>query len=68
LRSHGKYTVGAHALSWFAGIAMMLALIGNIYPVPEGPYGKLPYIYLGYLLAGMLWVFLRRRENKLVVP
>jgi amino acid transporter len=65
LCAHGKYTVGAKVLSWFACLAMILALIGNIYPVPEGPYGKLPYIYLGYLLAGMLWFFLRRREKKL---
>jgi hypothetical protein len=27
--------------------------------VPEGPYGKLPYIYLAYLATGMLWLFLR---------
>jgi len=67
LRAHGKYSVGAHVLSWFACIAMILALIGNIYPVPEGPYGRLPYIYVGYLLAGMLWFFLRRRDNKFVV-
>jgi len=67
LRMHGQYSSGAHILSWLACIAMILALIGNIYPVPEGPYGKLPYIYLGYLLAGMLWFFLRRRDNKVVV-
>ena len=67
LRAHGKYTAGADVLSWFACVAMILALIGNIYPVPEGPYGRLPYIYLGYLLAGMLWFFLRRRQNKLAV-
>jgi amino acid transporter len=67
LRAHVKYSAGAHVLSWFACLAMILALIGNIYPVPPGPYGKLPYIYLGYLLAGMLWFFLRRRDNKLVV-
>jgi amino acid transporter len=67
LRAHGKYSASAQVLSWFACIAMILALIGNIYPVPEGPYGKLPYIYLGYLLAGMLWFFLRRRANKLAV-
>jgi amino acid transporter len=65
LRAHGKYSSGTHVLSWFACIAMILALIGNIYPVPEGAYGKLPYIYLGYLLAGMLWFFLRRRDKKL---
>jgi amino acid transporter len=67
LRAHGKYSSGAHVLSWFACIAMILALIGNIYPVPEGAYGKLPYIYLGYLLAGMLWFFLGRRDKKLSV-
>jgi amino acid transporter len=67
LRTQGKYTAGAHILSWLACIAMILALIGNIYPVPEGPYGKLPYLYLGYLFAGMSWFFLRRRENRLTV-
>jgi hypothetical protein len=36
---------------------MLAALVGNLYPVPEGPYGKLPYIYLAYLSAGMLWFF-----------
>jgi hypothetical protein len=39
---------------------MLLALAGNLYPVPKGPYGKLPYIYLAYLTAGLLWFFLRR--------
>jgi amino acid transporter len=67
LRAHGKYSAGEHVLSWFACIAMILALVGNIYPVPEGPYGRLPYIYLGYLVAGMLWFFLRRSQNKLAV-
>ena len=38
---------------------MVLALVGNLYPVPEGPYGKLPYIYLAYLAAGLLWFVLQ---------
>ena len=41
---------------------MLLALIGNLYPVPEGPYGKLPYVYLAYLTCGMLWFLIRRRK------
>jgi hypothetical protein len=32
--------------------------------VPEGPYGKLPYIYLAYLTAGLLWFVLRRRRKE----
>jgi hypothetical protein len=42
---------------------MLLALVGNLYPVPEGPYGKLPYIYLGYLTAGLLWFVFRGRSK-----
>jgi amino acid transporter len=64
LHNHGAYTPGAQILSWLAGLAMLLALAGNLYPVPEGPYGKLPYIYLVYLAAGLLWFLLNgRRQN-----
>jgi hypothetical protein len=64
LRNHGAYTLAAQILSWLAGLAMLLALVGNLYPVPEGPYGKLPYIYLMYLATGLFWFFINsRRKN-----
>jgi hypothetical protein len=43
---------------------MLLALVGNLYPVPEGPYGKLPYIYLAYLAAGLVWFFWNRKTKE----
>jgi hypothetical protein len=43
---------------------MLFALVGNLYPVPEGPYGKLPYIYIGYLVAGLAWFFFDTRARK----
>src|SRR5580693_5811972 len=61
LRDHGVLRPGAQIVPWLAGLAMLLALVGNLYPVPEGPYGKLPYIYLAYLTAGLLWFALRGR-------
>jgi amino acid transporter len=61
LRDHGVFRSGAQVVPWLAGAAMLLALVGNLYPVPEGPYGKLPYIYLVYLVAGLLWFALRGR-------
>jgi amino acid transporter len=63
LRSHGTYRPAARIIPWLAAIAMLLALVGNLYPVPEGPYGKLPYIYLAYLTAGLAW-FRFRGQNK----
>jgi amino acid transporter len=63
LRDRGVHWAGARVVPWLAFIAMLLALIGNLYPVPEGPYGKLPYVYLGVLAAGMAWFLLARRER-----
>jgi amino acid transporter len=60
----GAQRSGAAAIPWLAFCAMLLALAGNLYPVPEGPYGKLPYIYLVYLAIGMSWFFLRTRKRE----
>ena len=64
LRDHNAYRPGAQIIPWLACCAMLLALAGNLYPVPEGPYGKLPLIYLAYLAAGLCWFFLRGRNRK----
>ncbi len=53
-------------IPWLACAAMLLALLGNLYPVPEGPYGRLPYIYLAYLAAGLLWFLFQSRRGKTV--
>jgi amino acid transporter len=62
LREHGAFRPSAQMIPWLACAAMLLALVGNLYPVPEGPYGKLPYVYLAYLISGLFWFFLRRRN------
>jgi amino acid transporter len=64
LRSHGVYRPAARIIPGLAGLAMLLALVGNLYPVPEGPYGKLPYIYLAYLIAGLAWFRFRRQRTR----
>lgn len=63
LRDHGAFRPGAQLIPWLAALVMALALIGNLYPVPEGPYGKLPYIFLAYLTAGLIWFVVRRRSR-----
>ena len=55
LRDRGVFRYTARIISLAACVAMVLALLGNLYPVPEGPYGKLPLVYLAYLGAGLLW-------------
>jgi len=61
LQQHGALRTNAQIISWLAFAAMIAAMVGNLYPVPEGPYGKLPYIYLSFLAAGLLWFAIRGR-------
>jgi amino acid transporter len=67
LRKHNAYRPGAQVIPWLAFGAMLLALVGNLYPVPQGPYGKLPYIYLAYLAAGLVWFFWNRKSKEATV-
>jgi amino acid transporter len=60
---HGIENLATRTIPWLAVLAMLLALVGNLYPVPEGPYGKLPYIYLAYLAAVMLWFAFHSRSK-----
>jgi amino acid transporter len=62
LREKRAQHASANLISALAGVAMVLALVGNLYPVPEGTYGKLPYIYLVYLALGLAWYFLHGRK------
>lgn len=64
LREHGAPRPVARIISILACTAMLLALVGNLYPVPEGPYGKLPYVYLVYLAAGLLWFAFGSRKRR----
>jgi amino acid transporter len=65
LREHNALHSEARIISALGGVAMLLALLGNLYPVPEGPYGKLPYVYLSYLAAGLLWFVVTSRNKKI---
>jgi amino acid transporter len=67
LRQRGASSTGATVVSVLATAAMVSALAGNLYPVPEGPYGKLPYIYLAYLAAGLGWFVVRARARRFSV-
>jgi amino acid transporter len=63
LLQHGAHGWGAKIVPWLAGFAMLLAMAGNLYPLPEGPYGKMPYVYLVYLAAGLAWFAVQKRRG-----
>ena len=61
LRREGALTPLWVVLSGAGFVAMLLAIAGSVYPVPQGAYRWLPYIYMVYLAAGWMWNGTRRR-------
>ena len=61
LHARERLTPAASVLSLLSTLAMLAALAGALYPEPAEPYNWLPYLYLGYLVAGLGWFGIARR-------
>jgi amino acid transporter len=50
------------------GVALMLFVIwGSVYPVPSYPFNILPYLFLGYMVAGAIWFFVLKSKSPQVL-
>jgi amino acid transporter len=63
LKRQGHLTGAAVGLSVAAVCAMLVALGGTLYPIPEAPYNWLPYVYLVYVTGGIVWQMFQKRSS-----
>jgi amino acid transporter len=63
---HGVVNGATKTVPWLACAAIVFTLVANFYPAPEGVYGKLPYIFLVYLIAVVLYSLFRSRTKPAV--
>ena len=64
LKRNHTLTKAPLLISIAATAAMLLALAGTLYPVPDRPYNWLPYVYLAYIVSGMAWFAITTRRNQ----
>jgi amino acid transporter len=58
LRKLGQARPRDDVLGAIGAVAMVLALVGSLYPIPPFPYNILPYLFALYLLIGVVWFLL----------
>jgi amino acid transporter len=52
-------------LSIAATGAVLLAVFGTLYPIPDAPYRYFPYLYAAYLACGLLWYLICERRKQI---
>jgi len=56
---HGVVNLATRTIPYIAGLAMVYAVVANLYPAPQDVYGKLPYVFLTYLALVLLFFVFR---------
>jgi hypothetical protein len=63
LKRQGALSLALLVTAILAGISMVMALAGTLYPVPAPPYSWLPYLYFVYLLITLVFFFRTRQKR-----
>ena len=50
-----------YALAGAAALLLLVPAVGSVYPVPAWPFSTFPYIFLAYVIAGLVWIRSRRK-------
>ena len=63
LKKQGALSLALLVTATLAGISMVMALAGTLYPVPPAPYSWLPYLYFFYLLIALGFFYRGQRRR-----
>jgi len=67
LRARGEPSGVATIVAILSVIAMLVPVVGSVYPVPAPPYNILPYIFVALLLVGLArFLYLRGKQPTIV--
>ncbi len=57
MRKTGSVSARDWLLGGLGALLMVVALIGSVYPVPDYPNNIWPYLFIAYMLIGLVWFF-----------
>jgi amino acid transporter len=63
LKNKGNLTIKGMIIPLLSVVFLLIAFIGNLYPLPPYPYNILPYLLFVYLIAGVIWFAIVSKRN-----
>jgi amino acid transporter len=60
LHRQGRLKTGHVLISVASVILLAVPLVGSVYPVPDGAYAWLPYVFLAFIGLGLAWFLVLR--------
>ena len=63
LKNQGIVRGRDYALAAVAAVMLLFPAVGSVYPVPTWPYSIFPYLFLAYLIAGLVWISSRQNAT-----
>jgi len=67
LRRKGELRPGNIVISAIAILCLLVPTVGSFYPVPPYPVNIFPYIFLGYMVIGIGWLFVVSRRSRTIL-
>ena len=63
LRAIGQFRKRDMAVCIASLVLLAIPTVGSVYPIPDAPVNAFPYLFLAYLVVGLVWIvaFHRRR-------
>ena len=62
-RALGQHSHVVTAISVLTVVVMMLIVIFDLQSATDANHARIPWIYLGYIAAGVAWYAVRRRKS-----
>jgi hypothetical protein len=61
LKHQGLVRGRDYALAGAAALLLLFPAVGSVYPMPAWPYSVFPYLFLVYMIVGLVWIRSRRK-------
>jgi amino acid transporter len=67
LKKQGQLKLANAIVGVVGALSMIGGFFGSVYPIPAYPYNILPYLFIGYMAFGLIWLAMLKKRSPQVL-